>query len=84
MQWKQLWKPLSKDASSFPLHSYGFRLKKGAHKALKQAEVYVNEGYKYVVDLDLEKFFDRVNRDILMNLIPFDITSHKPNEKKHA
>lgn len=53
----------------FSEHSYGFRPKKGAHKALKQAEIYVNEGHKYVVDLDLEKFFDRVNHDILMNLI---------------
>lgn len=53
----------------FSEYSYGFRPKKGAHKALKQAEIYVNEGYKYVVDLDLEKFFDRVNHDILMNLI---------------
>lgn len=54
---------------TFSEHSYGFRPNKGAHKALKQAEVYLNEGYKYVVDLDLEKFFDRVNHDILMSLI---------------
>ena len=54
---------------TFSEHSYGFRPNKGAHKALKQAEMYLNEGNKYVVDLDLEKFFDRVNHDILMSLI---------------
>lgn len=54
---------------TFSEHSYGFRPNKGAHKALRQAEMYLNEGYKYVVDLDLEKFFDRVNHDVLMSLI---------------
>lgn len=53
----------------FSEYSYGFRPNKSAHQALKQAESYVNEGYKYVVDLDLEKFFDRVNHDILMSLL---------------
>ncbi len=53
----------------FSEYSYGFRPNKSAQQALKQAESYVNEGYKYVVDLDLEKFFDRVNHDILMSLL---------------
>ncbi len=46
--------------------SYGFRQGRSAHQALKKASEYVREGYDYVVDLDLEKFFDRVNHDILM------------------
>lgn len=53
----------------FSEYSYGFRPNRSAHQALKQAETYVNAGYTYVVDLDLEKFFDRVNHDILMSLI---------------
>lgn len=47
--------------------SYGFRPKRSALMALKQAKSYVQEGYAYVVDMDLEKFFDRVNHDILMS-----------------
>ena len=50
-------------------HSYGFRPKRNAHQAIKQAEAYINEGYKTVVDIDLEKFFDRVNHDKLMYLL---------------
>jgi RNA-directed DNA polymerase len=46
--------------------SYGFRLGRGAHDALASASRHVSEGYVYVVDLDLEKFFDRVNHDMLM------------------
>lgn len=61
----------------FSEHSYGFRPNKGAHKALKQAEIYLNEGYKYVVDLDLEKFFDMVNHDILMSLIAKKVEDKK-------
>lgn len=46
--------------------SYGFRPGRSAHDALRQAREYVADGYGTVVDLDLEKFFDRVNHDILM------------------
>lgn len=46
--------------------SYGFRPRRGAHDALRQAREYVADGHGIVVDLDLEKFFDRVNHDILM------------------
>jgi RNA-directed DNA polymerase len=46
--------------------SYGFRRGRSAHDAVKQAREYVREGRRWVVDLDLEKFFDRVNHDILM------------------
>lgn len=47
--------------------SYGFRPKRSAHQALKRAKGYVREGYTWVVDIDLEKYFDRVNHDILMS-----------------
>ncbi len=53
----------------FSSHSYGFRPNRNAHQAIKQAQEYINEGYKTVVDIDLEKFFDRVNHDKLMYLL---------------
>lgn len=52
---------------TFSESSYGFRPKRNAHQALKQAQEYVQEGRTIVVDIDLEKFFDRVNHDILMS-----------------
>jgi RNA-directed DNA polymerase len=51
---------------TFSVSSFGFRPGRGAHDALRQAREYVTDGYEIVVDLDLEKFFDRVNHDILM------------------
>jgi RNA-directed DNA polymerase len=51
---------------TFSASSYGFRPGRSAHDALKQAKAYVAEGRDIVVDIDLEKFFDRVNHDILM------------------
>lgn len=51
---------------TFSDSSYGFRPGRGAHDALHQAAKYVAEGRTIVVDMDLEKFFDRVNHDILM------------------
>jgi RNA-directed DNA polymerase len=51
---------------NFSESSYGFRPRRGAHRALRQASQYVAEGRVYVVDLDLEKFFDRVQHDVLM------------------
>ena len=50
-------------------HSYGFRPGRSAHQAVAQAQRYIAEGYNYVVDIDLEKFFDRVNHDILMSRV---------------
>ena len=50
----------------FSRHSYGFRPGKSAHQAVCTAQKYVQEGYRWVVDVDLEKFFDRVNHDVLM------------------
>jgi RNA-directed DNA polymerase len=51
---------------TFSEHSYGFRPGRSAHHAVAQAQLYIAEGYNVVVDLDLEKFFDRVNHDGLM------------------
>jgi RNA-directed DNA polymerase len=51
---------------TFSEYSYGFRPGRSAHQAVAQAQAYVAEGYRYVVDIDLEKFFDRVNHDKLM------------------
>jgi RNA-directed DNA polymerase len=51
---------------TFSEHSYGFRPGRSAHQAVAQAQKYVAEGYCFVVDIDLEKFFDRVNHDLLM------------------
>jgi RNA-directed DNA polymerase len=51
---------------TFSEHSYGFRPRRSAHQAVAQAQQYIAAGYSVVVDLDLEKFFDRVNHDGLM------------------
>jgi RNA-directed DNA polymerase len=51
---------------TFSQHSYGFRPGRSAHQAVEQAQQYIAAGYRFVVDLDLEKFFDRVNHDQLM------------------
>ena len=51
---------------TFSASSFGFRPGRGAHDALRQARQYVSEGRAIVVDVDLEKFFDRVNHDVLM------------------
>src|SRR5690625_2214894 len=51
---------------TFSEFSYGFRPNRRAHTAVKQARAYIKEGYRWVVDMDLEKFFDKVNHDRLM------------------
>ncbi|HKE25220.1 MAG TPA: reverse transcriptase domain-containing protein, partial [Bryobacteraceae bacterium] len=51
---------------TFSDHSYGFRPGRSAHQAVIQAQQYIAEGYRWCVDLDLEKFFDRVSHDKLM------------------
>ena len=53
----------------FSEHSYGFRPGRSAHQAVAQAQRYIAEGNGWMVDLDLEKFFDRVNHDKLMGQI---------------
>lgn len=50
----------------FSVHSYGFRPGRNAHQAIQQASVYIKEGREWVVDIDLEKFFDKINHDRLM------------------
>jgi group II intron reverse transcriptase/maturase len=50
----------------FSGHSYGFRPGRRAHDAVRRAQQYVQEGRRWVVDVDLERFFDRVNHDVLM------------------
>jgi RNA-directed DNA polymerase len=52
---------------TFSESSFGFRPGRSAHQALKKAQEYVREGHEIVVDLDVEKFFDRVNHDILLS-----------------
>ena len=54
---------------TFSEGSYGFRPGRGAHQAVRRAQAYIREGKRWVVDLDLEKFFDRVNHDILMSRV---------------
>jgi RNA-directed DNA polymerase len=54
---------------TFSEQSYGFRPGRTAHQAVSQAQKYIREGYEVVVDIDLEKFFDGVNHDILMSRV---------------
>ena len=54
---------------TFSETSFGFRPKHSAHQAVERAQAYIASGYAIVVDIDLEKFFDRVNHDILMGLV---------------
>ncbi|CAM4317267.1 Group II intron reverse transcriptase/maturase [Paenibacillus alkaliterrae] len=61
----------------FSEHSYDFRPKRRGHDAVRKARAFMKEGYRFVVDLDLEKFFDRVNHDRLMMKI-----SEKVKDKK--
>lgn len=54
---------------TFSESSYGFRPGRSAHQAVAKAQEHIQEGFTWVVDLDLEKFFDRVNHDILMGRV---------------
>lgn len=63
-QWlSQFYEPI------FSAYSYGFRPCRNAHQAVLQAQTFLNEGKVYVIELDLEKFFDTVNHDKLMSLL---------------
>ena len=62
---------------NFSNSSYGFRPNRSAQMALRQAREYLREGYRYVVDMDLEKFFDRINHDILMERLSRDISDKR-------
>ena len=55
--------------ASFSKSSYGFRPKRSAHQAVESAQKHIRAGYRWVVDIDLEKFFDRVNHDRLMGAL---------------
>src|SRR5947207_1932204 len=62
---------------TFSEHSFGFRPKRSAHQAMARAQEYISWGYDIVVDIDLEKFFDRVNHDILMGLVAKRVTDKR-------
>ena len=62
---------------TFSKSSYGFRPKRNAHQAIQRASEYVQDGRIIVVDIDLEKFFDRVNHDILMGRLAKKITDKR-------
>lgn len=61
----------------FSWYSYGFRPGKRAHDAVKQAQRYIQSGLRWVVDMDLEKFFDKVNHDMLMARVARKITDKR-------
>lgn len=62
---------------TFSEHSYGFRPKRNAHQAVEQARVFVSEGYKWVVDIDLANFFDNVNHERLMARIKQEVSDSR-------
>jgi len=66
-----LWDP------TFSERSYGFRPGRSAHQAVMQAQTYVIEGYRFVVDIDLAKFFDRVNHDRLMAAVAARVSDRR-------
>ena len=66
--------------ATFSEFSYGFRPGKSARQAVHKAQTYIQHGKKIVVDIDLEKFFDRVNHDILMS----KIAQHVEDKRIHA
>lgn len=61
----------------FSKYSYGFRPKRNAHQAVKQVQQYLQEGKTYVIELDLEKFFDKVNHDRLMTTLSRAISDRR-------
>ena len=63
--------------AGFSESSYGFLPGRSAQMAVKQAQAYIQSGHRWVVDLDLEKFFDRVNHDILMGRVARKITDKR-------
>ena len=63
--------------SSFSAHSYGFRPNRGAHDAMKEVLNDLNSGYDWVIDLDIEKYFDTVNHDKLISIL-----REKVNDKR--
>src|SRR4051794_4367932 len=66
-----LWDP------TFSEHSYGFRPGRSAHQAVAQAQAYVIDGYRFVVDIDLAQFFDRVNHDRLVAAVAARVSDRR-------
>jgi RNA-directed DNA polymerase len=64
---------------TFSDSSYGFRPKRSAHQAIEQSQRYLKEGYQWVVDMDLEKFFDRVNHDKVMSEVRKRVSDRRVN-----
>lgn len=62
---------------TFSENSFGFRPGRSAHQAITRAQEYLVEGYTWVVDMDLEKFFDRVNHDVLMSRVARRVTDKR-------
>jgi len=62
---------------TFSEHSYGFRPNRSAHQAIAESKKHILAGYCWVVDLDLERFFDQVNHDILMTLLAKRVTDKR-------
>jgi RNA-directed DNA polymerase len=62
---------------TFSEHSYGFRPGRSAHQAVSRSQRYAEQGYRWVVDIDLEKFFDRVNHDKLMGKLAIRISDKR-------
>jgi len=65
--------------ATFSDFSYGFRPKRSAHQAIKRSQRYLKQGYGWVVDMDLEKFFDRVNHDKLMSEVRKRVSDRQVN-----
>ena len=65
--------------ATFSESSYGFRPKRSAHQAIQQSQRYLKEMYGWVVDMDLEKFFDRVNHDKLMSEVRKRVSDRRVN-----
>ena len=63
--------------ATFSEYSYGFRPKRSAHQAIRRSQEYLKAGYLWVVDMDLEKFFDRVNHDKVMSEVRKRITDKR-------
>jgi retron-type reverse transcriptase len=62
---------------SFSRHRYGFRPGRSAHAAILAAQRLIQDGRRWVVDVDLENFFDRVNHDVLMGKLARRIADHR-------
>lgn len=69
--------------ATFSESSYGFRPKRSAHQAIQQSQIYLRQGYRWVVDMDLEKFFDRVNHDKLMSEVGKRVADRRVKELIH-